>query len=92
MIGNLDRRENCSVIDLILISRMKNHKRETKDVLLLLCELDLCFPKERASVSGLAEMRHFWHEFINVALLREAVTVPSCYRASSAHGEEMEKR
>lgn len=73
----------------MLISRMKSHKRETKDILLLIRELELYFAKERASGSRLAEMRHFWHEFINVALHSEAVTAPSCYRTSSAYGREI---
>lgn len=58
---------------------MKSHNRETKDVLLLIHELGLCLAKERVSVSRLVEMRHFWHEFINVALHSEAVTAPACY-------------
>jgi len=37
----------------------KNKKLgETKDVLLLVHELDMCFGEERASISRLAEMRH----------------------------------
>lgn len=38
----------------------------------------MCFGKERASISRLAEMRHFGHELINVALHTEAVMAPFC--------------
>ena len=40
-------------------------------------------------VSRLAEMRHFWHELINVALYSEAVMAPFCHTVGSAYGEKI---
>lgn len=53
------------------------------------CELDMCFEKERAYISRLAEMRHFWHELVNVALYSEAVTAHFCNTVGSAYGEKI---
>lgn len=49
----------------------------------------MCFGKERASISRLAKMKHFWHELIKVALYSEAVTAPFCHTVESAYGEEI---
>lgn len=69
--------------------RIEIYERERKDGLLLAHELDSCFGKERASISRLAEMRHFWHELINIALYSEAVTVPFSHTVKSANREEI---
>lgn len=71
-----------------MISRINSYERETIHVLFLVHELDICFGKGRASISRLAEMKHFWHELIAVALHSEAVMTPFNRTVGSLMGKK----